>query len=75
MGVSVRTIQRALDEMTEMGFIKKTPTMINHPRYKGRNIYDLSPILYMIEIMAPELKKTIGKKKVSNKRYKLSFLV
>ncbi|HBP6184504.1 TPA: helix-turn-helix domain-containing protein [Pseudomonas aeruginosa] len=63
MGVSVRTIQRALDEMTEMGFIKKTTTMRNHPRYKGRNIYELTPVIHMIEIMAPELKKTIGKKK------------
>ena len=63
MGVSVRTIQRSLDEMTEMGLIKKTATMRNHPRYKGRNIYDLTPIIKMIEEMAPELKRTVGNKK------------
>ncbi|WP_246504666.1 helix-turn-helix domain-containing protein, partial [Shewanella intestini] len=63
MGVSVRTIQRSLDEMTEMGLIEKTATMRNHPRYKGRNIYDLTPIIKMIEEMAPELKRTVGNKK------------
>ena len=63
MGVSVRTIQRSLDEMTEMGLIKKTATMRNHPRYKGRNIYDLTPIIKMIEEMAPDLKRTVGNKK------------
>lgn len=63
MGVSVRTVQRSLDEMSEMGLIIKQTTMRNHPRYKGRNIYDLSPVIKTIESMAPELKRTVGKKK------------
>lgn len=62
IGVSVRTIQRSLDELVDKKLITRKPTMRNHPRYKGRNIYDLTPLIQYIELMAPQLKETIGKK-------------
>lgn len=62
MGVSVRTIQRSLDELVEKKLIIRSSTMRNHPKYKGRNIYDLTPIINYVSSMAPELKKTIGKR-------------
>ncbi len=62
IGVSLRTVQRALDELSHEGLIKKTPTPRLHPKYKGRNIYDLSPIIELVQKMAPQIKQSIGKK-------------
>jgi len=62
MGVSVRTVQRSLDELVEKKLILRKSTMRNHPKYKGRNVYDLSPIIKLVSTMAPQLKQTIGKK-------------
>ena len=63
MGVSSRTVQRSLQELENYGLLTKIRTSKDNPKYKGRNIYDLTPIIKMIEEMAPELKRTVGNKK------------
>lgn len=65
MGVSTRTVQRALDSLDEKKIIAKTRTSIHSPVYKGRNIYDLAPlvkILNSISSQEPSLKSYIARK-------------
>lgn len=56
MGVSTRTVQRALYELEEHQIITKQTTRKEHPVYKGRNIYDLSPLVRLLEELTPDLK-------------------
>lgn len=65
MGVSTRTVQRALDSLDEKKIITKNRTSIHSPVYKGRNIYDLAPlvkILNSISSQEPNLKSYIAKR-------------
>lgn len=63
MGVSVRTVQRALYELEENHIITKQTTRKEHPIYKGRNIYDLSPLTHLLQELTPSLKENIQEKK------------
>jgi predicted transcriptional regulator len=55
MGISKRTIQREIMNLVEKGIIKKTSSPSKHPRYKGRNLYDLSPLVHLINERSPTL--------------------
>nr|MDQ6121471.1 helix-turn-helix domain-containing protein [Klebsiella pneumoniae subsp. pneumoniae] len=42
MGVSVRTVQRAINDLEKANLLDKKPTSKSDRRYGGRNIYDLT---------------------------------
>ena len=57
--VSVRTVQRGLFELEDRGLMIKTKTSRDHPKYKGRNIYDLSKLVDALNDLTPKLKENI----------------
>ncbi len=57
IGVSKRTVQRAMQELEKNKIIEKTMTPRNHHKYKGRNVYSLRPLADRLEKETPELKK------------------
>lgn len=59
MNVSPRTVQRGLQELEAKGLIKRIKTSRDHPKYRGRNRYDLSGLINLLEIMTPNLKQAI----------------
>ncbi|GJA38164.1 hypothetical protein KAM342_34070 [Aeromonas caviae] len=59
IGVSVRTVQRGLFELEDRGLMIKTKTSRDHPKYKGRNIYDLSKLVDALNDLTPKLKENI----------------
>ena len=63
MGISKRTIQREIAHMVKLGVLKKHPTGIRHPQYRGRNIYDLSPLIKMLNDLSPALVYSLKKHK------------
>ncbi|WP_252508535.1 helix-turn-helix domain-containing protein, partial [Acinetobacter baumannii] len=48
MGMSVRTIQRTLDDLVAKGLIEKHRSSIHNPVFKGRNIYRLDPLVKVL---------------------------
>lgn len=48
IGVSVRTIQRALDELAKKGIIEKQSSSVFNPVFKGRNVYNLEPLVLLL---------------------------
>ncbi|EGP17896.1 MULTISPECIES: helix-turn-helix domain-containing protein [Halomonadaceae] len=61
MGVSKRTVQRTLDNLVELGLINVSHTK-RKGKYKGRNIYDLKPLSFQIERLAPIVKEKMKEK-------------
>lgn len=59
IGVSVRTVQRGLFELEDRGVIMKIKTSRDHPKYKGRNIYDLSKLVDTLNERTPNLKESV----------------
>lgn len=59
MGVSKRTVQRAIDRLEALNVIevKQTP---RRGKYNGRNIYNLKPIAALLEQEAPNLKNRMA---------------
>ncbi|MCY0250063.1 helix-turn-helix domain-containing protein, partial [Klebsiella pneumoniae] len=45
MGVSVRTVQRAINDLEKANLLDKKPTSKSDSRYGGRNIYDLTKLV------------------------------
>ncbi|MDC5277832.1 helix-turn-helix domain-containing protein [Acinetobacter kookii] len=56
IGVSVRTIQRTLDSLVDKKIIEKKPSSIHNPVFKGRNLYDLTPLVHLLSNFSQELK-------------------
>ena len=56
MGVSVRTVQRTLDDLVEKQLIEKHRSSIHNPVFKGRNLYDLTPLVHLLNNFSQELK-------------------
>lgn len=56
MGVSKRTIQRTLDRLVALGLIEVKQTKRNG-KYKGRNLYSLTPLARTIDSIAPTTKE------------------
>ncbi|WP_454805713.1 helix-turn-helix domain-containing protein [Klebsiella pneumoniae] len=54
MGVSSRTVQRSLQE--------KIRTSKDNPKYKGRNIYDMSLLVKSLNILTPDLNAKLNEK-------------
>lgn len=59
IGVSKRTVQRAMQELEENKLIEKTLTSREHPKYRGRNTYSLSPLVKILKMETPQLKSKI----------------
>lgn len=57
MGVSSKTVQRAVFSLEEKGLISKTRTIRDNPKYRGRNRYDLSPLIKKIEEYIPSIRQ------------------
>ena len=69
MGVSTRTVQRTLAGLETKGFIIRNKTSRDNNKYKGRSVYDLSPLVKILEEKSPELdivKKQKRNRKLSN---------
>jgi len=62
MGVSTRTVQRSLQELEYYGLITKIRTRKDNPKYKGRNIYDLSKLVESLNELAPDLNAKLNEK-------------
>lgn len=63
MNVSVRTIQRGIAELENLGLLSRNRTSKDNPKYKGRNLYDLSPLVELLNRLTPEIKQKIEEKK------------
>lgn len=56
MGTSKRTVQRAIRELENLRLLEVKRTEITHPIFKGRNVYDLSPLVEVLIKLTPSLK-------------------
>lgn len=54
-GLSLKTVQRALNSLEAKGLIKKEPTARSNAITKGRNIYDLSPLIDKLDKVSPKV--------------------
>ena len=54
MGVSVRTVQRTLDDLVEKELLERKRSSIDSPIYKGRNLYNLEPLVNKIKAVAKQ---------------------
>ncbi|MBR9829306.1 MAG: helix-turn-helix domain-containing protein [Oceanospirillales bacterium] len=59
MSVSVRTVQRGIAELEQKGLLTKIKTSKDNPKYKGRNIYDLSLLVSALDTLTPKIKEKI----------------
>ena len=66
IGVSKRSIQREMGTLIERGLLSKKQSATHHPKYHGRNSYDLSPLVKKLEEFSPSLVKTMKKKKTES---------
>lgn len=60
MSVSVRTVQRGLYELENKGLLTKIKTSKDHPKYHGRNIYDLTQLVESLNYLTPDLKEKLN---------------
>ena len=60
MSVSVRTVQRGLYELENKGLITRIKTSRDHPKFKGRNIYDLTNLVESFNTLTPDLKEKLN---------------
>ena len=67
LGVSTRTVQRELAQMKKNGLLKITRTPINNEKFLGRNVYDPSPLVTILQKLSTELliEQEIKKKRLS----------
>jgi predicted transcriptional regulator len=59
IGISKRTVQRAIRELENLRLLEVKRTDITHPTFKGRNVYDLSPLVETLIKLTPTLKQII----------------
>lgn len=63
-GLSVKTVQRALGSLEKKGLIIKIPTLRSNAATKGKNLYDLSPLIKELDRVSPNiLESMISRKK------------
>lgn len=62
MSVSVRTVQRGLGELEQKGLLIRIKTNKDNPKYRGRNIYDLSKLVDALNHLAPVMKEKLNEK-------------
>jgi len=59
MGMSKRSIQRALDTLEEKELIITSQTEKKHAVFKGRNLYDLSPLVKILNDKSQILRENL----------------
>ncbi|WP_180023074.1 helix-turn-helix domain-containing protein [Acinetobacter sp. YH16044] len=64
VGVSSRTVQRVLKELEEKGLINREMSSRTHKVFRGRNIYNLEPLIDALNTLTPIIQERLGK--VSN---------
>lgn len=65
MGVSKRSVQRELNSLIGVGLISKKQSSTSHPKYRGRNSYDLTPLVKILNDFSPSLVASMKKKKTA----------
>jgi len=65
MGVSKRSVQRELNSLIGLGLISKKQSSTSHPKYRGRNSYDLTPLVKILNEFSPTLVAAMRKKKTA----------
>lgn len=63
MGVSKRSIQREVARLCSMGLLEKSPSSVRHPQYRGRNTYDLTPLVAALNQEAPDLVESMQRRR------------
>jgi len=63
MGVSKRSVQREIASLVDSGLLEKNMTSIHNPKYRGRNTYDLSPLIKALNRHSPSLITSMKQKK------------
>lgn len=53
MGVSVRTVQRAINDLEKANLLDKKPSSMKDKNLRGRNIYDLSKLVMYLNSVGP----------------------
>ncbi|MEQ5150162.1 helix-turn-helix domain-containing protein [Providencia stuartii] len=66
MGLSTRTIQRALNELEKANLIDRKPTQKNNKKYRGRNIYDLTKLIDYLNVIGPSVADRVREPKIHN---------
>ena len=61
IGVSTRTVQRILLDLEEKNLIIRQRTNREDKIYKGRNIYNLEPLIDTLKILSPRIKNQLKK--------------
>ena len=61
MGVSSRTVQRTLLYLEEKKLIIRQRTSRENKVYRGRNIYNLEPLIETLKILSPRIKGQLQK--------------
>lgn len=63
IGVSERTIQREIADLVEKGLLRKKSSPTHHPKLRGRNLYDLTPLVLELNELTPIVKTNLKKAK------------
>ena len=61
MGVSSRTVQSTLLDLEEKKLIIRQRTSRENKVYRGRNIYNLEPLIETLKILSPRIKGQLQK--------------
>ena len=61
MGVSSRTVQRTLLDLEEKKLIIRQRTSRENKVYRGRNSYNLEPLIETLKILSPRIKGQLQK--------------
>ncbi|MDC5391592.1 helix-turn-helix domain-containing protein [Acinetobacter baumannii] len=61
VGVSSRTIQRVLKDLEEKELINREMSSRTHKVFRGRNIYNLDPLIEALEVLTPVIQERLGK--------------
>ena len=61
IGVSTRTVQRIIKNLEKKNLIIRQRTNREDKIYKGRNIYNLEPLIDTLKILSPRIKNQLKK--------------
>lgn len=62
-GISLKTVQRALNDLEEKNLIIKIPTPRSNPTTKGRNLYDLTPLVDKLDKVSVKVLQELNSRK------------
>lgn len=62
-GLSLKTVQRSLSELEEKGLLIKTPTPRSNSKTKGKNLYNLMPLVEKLNQVSPKIMQGLKERK------------